>query len=177
MFISKGRFGIKLVPMGKVSVEIQEVLAEVLQEKFRKKVYMSRNQDIPVPAYDIERSQFNSREIINFLHAKRKYKEKILGLMNEDIFKNGLPFVFGDASTSKGVALVSIWRFEQNKKFFASDPDLLIKRGKKEAIQQIGLAYGLRYCSNSECVMFNSHTVDELDRRKEEFCERCKVLL
>ncbi|MCD4783007.1 MAG: archaemetzincin family Zn-dependent metalloprotease [Candidatus Eremiobacteraeota bacterium] len=174
MFLSKGRFGIKLIPLGKVPGDIQEYLTEALQGVFRKKVFRLKKQKIPTQAFDLNRSQYNSKELIEFLQAQKTYKEKIIGLINEDIFKPGFPFVFGEANSLKDVAVVSLWRFEQNMEFFDCDPELFKSRGKKEAIQKMGHIYGLRHCVNPNCVMFYSHTISDIDVKSDEFCTHCK---
>jgi len=174
MFLSKGRFGIKLIPLGKIPGEIQDFLIEVLQGIFRKKVFKLKTQKIPIQAFDLNRSQYSSKELIEYLQAQKIHKEKILGLINEDIFKPGFPFIFGESNSLKKVALVSFWRFEQNMKFFDCDPELFKSRIKKEAIQKMGHLYGLRHCTNPKCVMYYSHTISEIDGKSDQFCERCK---
>lgn len=174
MFLSKGRFGIKLIPLGNVPGDIQEYLTEVLQGIFRKKVFRLKTQKIPIQAFDLNRAQYSSKELVEFLQAQKMYKEKILGLINEDIFRPGFPFVFGEANSLKKVAVVSLWRFEQNMKFFDCDPELFKSRVKKESIQKLGHVYGLRHCTDPNCVMFYSHTINDIDGKSDEFCSRCK---
>ena len=57
-----------------------------------------------------------------------------------------------------------------------NDEDL-IERIAKEGSHELGHIYGLSHCSNHECIMFNPHTLDELDGKKEEFCPGCMVAL
>lgn len=175
MFLSKGRFGIKLVPLGKISEDLQEYIIELLQKNFRKKVFLARSQNIPITSYNPIRLQYNSKELIEFLLSLKSYKEKILGIINEDIYKQGSPFVFGESNVNKEVALISLWRFEQNRIFFDCDGPLMLERIKKQAIYETSTIYGLRTCADPKCVMYYCQTMDELDNKDSKYCAKCKA--
>ena len=174
MFLSKGRFGIKLVPLGKVPVEVLEYLLETIQEVFRKKAFLSDTMEIPVFAYDLKRSQYNAKELINFLYARKKYKEKTLGIINEDIYLSDSSYIFGVSSASKEVSVISMWRFDQNRIHSNSDPMIFVQRLKKTAIRQVATIFGLRHCDDPECVMYKSTTIEEIDAKSDRLCKQCR---
>lgn len=174
MFISKGRFGIKLVPFGRIPGDILDFLTDEIQDVFRKKVFRLRPQKIPIEAFDLNRTQYSVKELLEYINSLRVYKEKMLGIINEDIYKKNFPFVFGAANPIKESAVVSTWRFAQNMRYFDCDPELFKMRLKKQAIHELSYTYGLRHCSNPDCIMFYSFTMNELDQKSDQFCDRCK---
>jgi archaemetzincin len=44
----------------------------------------------------------------------------------------------------------------------------------KEAAHELGHTFGLRHCSDWECVMSSSHGVERLDVKGAEFCAACR---
>jgi archaemetzincin len=52
-----------------------------------------------------------------------------------------------------------------------------INRISREGAHEIGHLFGLGHCANPECVMFNPCTLDELDRKRNQFCQSCKPAL
>ncbi len=174
MFLSKGKFGIKFVPLGKIPKDIQEYLVESIQATFRKKTYLVESMDIPVYAYDLKRSQYNVVELVNYLNARKKYKEKTIGIINEDIYINEQPFIFGHSNREKEIAVISLWRFRENKDYTDFNLALDKMRLKKEVIKQLGLIYGLKYCKDPECVMYDSQTPEEMDMKSDILCSSCR---
>ena len=174
MFLSKGKFGIKFVPLGKIPGDIMEYLVESIQSTFRKKTYLVESLDIPVFAFDLKRSQYNVTELVNYLNARKKYKEKTVGIINEDIFIKDEPFIYGYSKKSKEIVVISLWRFRQNKDYTDFSLALDKLRVKKEVIKQLGLIYGLKYCKDPECVMYNSGTPEEMDMKSDRLCPSCR---
>lgn len=174
MFLSKGKFGIKLVPLGKIPGDIQKYLVESVQSTFRKKTYLVESMDIPVYAYDLKRSQYNVTELVNYLNARKKYKEKTIGIINEDIYINDKPFIFGYSNHAKEIAVISLWRFRENKDYTDFSLALDKLRVKKEVVKQLGLIYGLKSCKDPECVMYDSQSAEEMDMKTDRFCPACR---
>ena len=59
----------------------------------------------------------------------------------------------------------------------ASDERLHIERVKKEAINQVGYLFLMRYCKNPRCVMYRSRDMSETDFKREKFCDNCRRYL
>jgi archaemetzincin len=98
----------------------------------------------------------------------------VLLVLGNDIFAPGLDFVFGLARPSAKVSVVSSVRLGNEYYGWHKNDEDLIDRISKEGSHEIGHLYGLNHCSNHECVMFNPHTLDELDGKKKEFCPECR---
>ncbi|MFP4498170.1 MAG: hypothetical protein ACLFQV_08160 [Vulcanimicrobiota bacterium] len=175
MFNTQGHYGIKLVSFDEIHPEIIDFTQFVLENTFRKKVVRGESIALPIDAFDLEAEHYRSADLLSHLSSIRTHKEKIFGLINEDIARPQLPFVFGDGSPSKEAAVVSLWRFSQNFHYFEQDPGVFENRLKKAIIQEMSHAYGLRHCSNPQCVMFFPRSINDLDNQKDSYCHRCQT--
>jgi archaemetzincin len=65
------------------------------------------------------------------------------------------------------------------QEFYGLPPDdrLLLLRAEKEALHELGHAFGLVHCPEPECVMRVSHSVEHVDSKSSTFCEPCHDLL
>ncbi len=101
----------------------------------------------------------------------------VLLVIGQDIFATGLDFVFGLARPQTRASVVSGVRLSNEYYGRHTNDEDLIERIAKEGSHELGHIYGLGHCSNHECIMFNPHTLDELDGKKKEFCPVCTVEL
>jgi len=101
----------------------------------------------------------------------------VLLVIGQDLFATGLEFVFGLARPQTQVSVVSSIRLSNEYYGRHPDDEDLIERLAKEGSHELGHIYGLSHCNNHECIMFNPHTLDELDGKKKEFCPVCRVAL
>ncbi len=125
--------------------------------------------------FDLKRSQYNSSDILRQMIANPPPDaEKILGVVDVDLFIPILTFVFGEAQLRGIGSVVSLHRL--NNKFYGlpEDKQLLSERLIKEAIHELGHNFGLVHCSNQECVMKSSTYVEDIDHKSVEMCERCR---
>jgi len=101
--------------------------------------------------------------------------EKILGIVDHDLFIPELNFVFGEASQK--AAVISLTRLRQTFYQLPEDRTLFHQRVLTEAIHELGHTYGLGHCKNSRCVMFFSNSLMDTDRKGSEFCPPCQSKL
>ena len=96
-----------------------------------------------------------------------------LGLTNLPIYSSSdekLLFLFGEANPKHNCALVSTHNLLD---FYKSD--IAENRIIKEALHEIGhLILGLEHCLNDNCVMRFSANIEEIDRKSDLLCEKCK---
>ena len=101
----------------------------------------------------------------------------VLLVLGHDMFAPGLDFVFGLARPSAGVSVVSSVRLDNEYYGRDKNDEDMVDRISREGSHEIGHLFGLDHCSNHECIMFNPHTLDELNGKKKEFCPLCSGAL
>lgn len=131
---------------------------------------------VPEETFNKTRQQYSSNSILSRIrnYAKKDITiDKILGIVDIDIFVPNLNFVFGEAEYPGKAALISLWRLKPEFYEQPSNNELLIERSTKEAVHELGHTLGLKHCSNPFCVMYFSNSIFETDRKQSLFCSKC----
>jgi archaemetzincin len=169
---------IGLLPIGQVDstllIQIEEGLAKVFPET----TYLVFEEPFALPeaAFDKTRKQYRSNQILGTIQsfaAKTKKANRILGVLDVDIFVPELNFVFGEASFPGKAALISLFRLKPEFYKLKPDPELFFQRAVKEAVHEIGHTLGLKHCSRSSCVMHFSNSIFDTDKKQNLFCDEC----
>jgi len=165
---------ILLVAIGEVDHKVIETLKYDLNRVFKKKVLMGKGMPQPDYAFNKKRNQYLSTAILKAMMEKKEYAtyEKILGIIDHDLYVPKLNFVFGEAS--QRVAIISLTRLRNEFYNLPKDQSLFRKRVLTEAVHELGHTYGLRHCGNPHCVMFFSNSLIDTDMKGPAFCQRCK---
>ncbi len=125
-------------------------------------------------ALNVSRNQYGSTPLISALLEKfEDFNGKILGVTSGDLFVPVLTYVFGEAQLDGKVAVVSSHRLREEAYGLASNKKLLHFRLVKEAIHELGHAFGLLHCNNYLCVMHSSTGVEEIDLKTDKLCQEC----
>jgi archaemetzincin len=134
----------------------------------------------PAHLYDKRRKQWISDKILEWLLQNNNPDRytKILAICDFDAYSGELNFVLGEAHFGGRVAAIYIPRLRQELYITKSDPNRLFKqRVVKEAVHELGHAFGLTHCEKSRCVMHFSNSLRDTDFKDYRFCERCNVIL
>ncbi len=166
--------GLVLVAIGEVNRNVTDRLKGDLSKVFNKQVSVGKEMPEPGYAFDQKRKQYFSTAILNAIMRQTEYApyEKILGIVDHDLFVPELNFVFGEASSR--AAVISITRLRQTFYRLPEDQGLFHRRVLTEAVHELGHTYGLGHCGNPRCVMFFSNSLSDTDRKGPEFCPRCR---
>jgi archaemetzincin len=131
--------------------------------------------DRPRHAFDPRRRQHASGAILRWLVESGPDGGKVLGVTDRDLFIPILTYVFGEAQLGGKAAVVSTARLLEDVDRFG--PRLLVERLAKEAVHEVGHAFGLVHCGTAACVMSRSPAVREVDEKTSELCDECRARL
>jgi archaemetzincin len=171
---------IGILKIGQADPQVLERIQENLRMIFPKTTctLIAETFTIPEDAFDETRNQYRSDIILAKIRdhtQKKKSLDRILGIVDADIFVPQLNFVFGEAMYPGKVAVISLWRLRPE--FHGKPPktELFIERSTKEAVHEIGHTLGLAHCSNPFCVMYLSNSIFDTDRKQSLFCKKCHL--
>lgn len=153
---------------------IASVCAHV-RDQLREPVRTGFEPDRPTNAWDPRRKQYETSVILKWLEERHAGAAKILGVTDVDLFIPILTFVFGEAQLGGRAAVVSTARLVPQ--IGTRQPErMLADRLRKEALHELGHAYGLVHCGNPGCVMGRSPGVAEIDTKGDSLCPDCRLL-
>jgi archaemetzincin len=175
--VTAPQFQLQIVPAGAVNLRILEFLNLSLPNTLGLPCAI-RNSLIDVtPAYSASRQQYNSTQILGQLvDLDCDGPTKILGVTEVDLFIPILTFVFGEAQLGQRAALISVHRLHQRFYGLPEDEELFFERCEKEALHELGHAFGLVHCREFECLMHYSNSVEQVDLKSNSFCPSCYEL-
>jgi archaemetzincin len=171
---------IGVLSIGQVDEPVLERIRKGLARAFPKTTCVVVHEKLPLrrEAFDEKRRQYSSDVILREVQAyaiKEKELDRVLGVVNADIFVPELNFVFGEAACPGKAALISLWRLKPEFYGDAPDRELFLERAVKEAVHEVGHTLGLRHCSRSSCVMHFSNSIFDTDIKQSLFCEKCNL--
>ena len=120
----------------------------------------------PAHLYDTRRKQWISDKILDWLLRNHNPDSdtKVLAICNFDAYSGDLNFVLGEAHMGGRVAAIYIPRLKQGLYVKKSDINKLVEqRAIKEAVHELGHAFGLTHCEKSRCVMHFSNSLQDTD--------------
>ena len=165
---------VALVPIDQVQGQSTTVLQEQLPVKFE--TVSCRVVDIEINAGKSRNpcsGQYNATRILADLekHAKDHQDVRLLGVMDLDLYVPNMNYVFGEARLPGRVAIISTHRLKETTGIGGAE--LLPVRIVKEAMHELGHTLGLTHCNNPSCVMYFSSSLEDTDRKGEDYCEMC----
>ncbi len=163
-----------MVPVGKVEQDLLAYLSSQIEQIFPFQVKVGKALPHPGYAYNEKRAQYKSDSILRELQSlDLREAEKILGVVDLDLYTPRLNFVFGQALMGNNAALIALPRLRQEFYGLPEDKNLYYSRAVKEAVHELGHTFGLGHCKNTRCVMHFSNCLADTDHKGKEFCENC----
>jgi archaemetzincin len=154
-----------------------DFLTEAIAESFAPEPVRRFEAELDLaPAYASERRQYHATLILAaLLRRLPEAGSRMVGITSVDLFIPVLTFVFGQSQLAGAAAVVSTYRLRSQ--FYGLPPDegLLLERTIKEAVHELGHAFGLVHCVDQSCVMHASSYVEEVDLKSAEFCAACRA--
>lgn len=160
---------------GEEDRELMEHVRRELARTFGQPVFLWESPERPFHAYDAKRKQWQTAPILKWLVEQGPAGGKVLGVTDRDLFIPILTYVFGEAQLGGRAAVVSLARLVDG--VAEKGRPLYLDRAAKEAIHEVGHAFGLVHCHVDGCVMGRSPAVREVDEKSGELCEECRAVL
>ena len=174
---------IYLLPLAGVERALVQELMPSLENVFQAEIALMNVSVDMETFFDKQRHQYNSTDILQYvkenftpshlLSRQHLHAKKYLVITSEDLFIPILTYVFGEAELSGSVAVVSYYRLLNERYGLPPNRTLLSQRLQKEAVHELGHAYGLVHCHTPECVMHTSTYAGDIDLKSEMFCDDC----
>lgn len=167
-----------VIPIGTIDKEILHYTQKELEDRFNVKIDIGRQLEDPAYAYHKQKKQYHSTKILRRIHklGLTGY-DRILGIVDVDLYVPERTFVFGEAVIKNKVAVISLTRLRQEFYDLPEDLTLFRKRIIIEAVHELGHTYGLRHCANNKCVMFLSKILSDTDHKGAALCSNCKKIM
>jgi archaemetzincin len=171
---------IGILPIGQVDTAVLMRIKENLAQVFPDTTCLVIDEKFPLREedFDKKRKQYHSNAILSEIQGyavKKTGLNRVLGVVDADIFVPELNFVFGEAICPGKAALISLWRLKPEFYGDAPNMELCSARALKEAVHELGHTLGLRHCSRSSCVMHFSNSISDTDIKQSLFCEQCNL--
>jgi len=170
---------IGVLPIGNADVTIFSRIKDGLASVFPETKTLIVDAHLPMPeaAFDKKREQYRSNQVLGIIqsHASDKSLNRLLGVIDADIYIQGLNFVFGEAIFPGKAALISLWRLKPEFYKSPSNFEVFAERSVKEAVHEVGHTLGLRHCPRSSCVMHFSNSIFDTDKKQAVFCDECYI--
>lgn len=166
---------IGVLPVGRLPPEVPRILVRGVPEVFPGSTCLAVEKPFAVPAeaYVKRRGQFSSSVILNAIRVfalDHGEFDRVLGVVDVDVFASGLNFVFGEAYTPGEAALISLLRLKPSFYGETGGFDVFAGRVLKEAVHELGHTLGLSHCLKETCVMHFSNSVSDTDKKESLFC-------
>jgi archaemetzincin len=169
---------IGVLPLGVVGDAVARIIAANLQAIFHVPVDLLPPWINPDFAFNDRRQQYDAALILKRLAESGRTHQRLLGVVNVDLFIPVLTYVFGEAQLGGRAAVVSLHRLGDQESGGQAPLDTLYERAAKVSVHELAHTFALVHCKQQpECVMRASYGLGDLDRTPLFFCEYCKAFL
>lgn len=168
---------IALSPIGEFDREMLESLCDKIHQAFGIPAKTHVILEDIFFAWNPERRQYHSTPILEKLSAGApSWAIKVAALVKPDLYIPILTYVYGEAQLKGRACIVSTFRLSEGLSSLSAET-VFQTRVAKEIIHELGHTFNLRHCSDLGCIMHYCRTGSDVDRKSEELCRYCKVLL
>ena len=164
-------------PIGEFGSELIEALVGEIKRVFGFSTHTeSVLQDLAF-ALDQNRNQYHSTLILNQLAARIPAQAiRLIAITQVDLFIPILTHVYGEAQLGGTACVVSTYRLNEERSGKIIAPKY-IDRIVKEAIHELGHTFKLRHCPEHTCIMHYCRNEEDVDRKSDQLCRYCKIML
>ena len=166
-----------LSPLGKFEKSFLKILQAEIERLFKWKCLITKF--IPDIRFSLDpiRKQYYSTLILEKLAEKAPSNViKVIGLTDVDLFIPIFTYVYGEAQLGGKACVISTYRLKEGLTF-SNEGDVFMARVIKEVLHELGHTFKLRHCPDTACIMHYCRSIQDVDRKSNQFCRYCKVLL
>ena len=167
-----------VVPLGEVPEIALKVIAAHISGYYKLSVQILPPLGHPDYAFHERRFQYDAGIILKaFESIQFEDYEKVIGVLNLDLFVPIFTYVFGEAKQGGKFALVSLFRLDKNPDGHPSPSSLIFERAAKVALHELGHLFNLFHCREKKCLMHFSGGIQDLDETPMYLCRYCSTYL
>ena len=168
---------ILISPVGDLTAALLEAMAGEIQRVFDFSTSIDSILNDLSFALDHNRNQHHSTMILEQLAASAPAQAvKVIAIAQVDLFIPILTHVYGEAQLGGTACVVSTFRLNEGRSGM-NISQKYIDRIVKEAIHELGHTFNLRHCPEATCIMHYCRNEEDVDRKSDELCRYCKVML
>ena len=167
---------ILISPIGDIPQWVSEKIAKEVRSSFGFQTQINPLiEDIDF-AFDKDRNQYSSSIILDKLDKKAPVDcLKVIAITEKDLFIPILTYVYGEARLNGRPCIVSFHRLVIGLELEVVSKGY--KRIVKEAIHELGHTFNLRHCKDPVCLMHYCRSLEDVDRKSNQYCRYCNILL
>jgi archaemetzincin len=167
---------IGVVPVGDVPELAPKVIAAHIIGFLKLAAEILAPAQPPAAAFDESHGRYNAAKILScFKSGPYDNYDKVIGVLNVDLFIPTFAYVFGEAKQGGKHALVSLFRLQKEKEGHNPPSAILYERAAKVALHELGHLYNLTHCEDKNCLMHYSGGLADLDTIPLYFCRYCNT--
>jgi archaemetzincin len=176
--MNAGNESVGIVPLGEVcELTVKSIAAHILGYLHLDALILPPMEH-PTHAYDERRHQYDAGAIITAMESLSFPQcDKVIGVVDLDLFIPIFVHVFGEARQGGRAALVSIWRLKPPSPASQEALSLQMERTAKVALHELGHLYDLHHCMDALCLMHFSGGLEDLDQTPMYLCRYCSLYL
>ena len=176
MSLQKKRIGV--LALGQLPAQALDIISSQIKDHLDVMPRILPALDNPEYAFNDKRFQYDAGIVIDALESMQfNDVEKVIGVMDMDLFIPIFTHVYGEARQGGTCAVVSLFRLKESTDGAVPPAVLIYKRAAKVALHELGHLFNLLHCENKECLMHFSGCVKELDDSSSALCEYCAIFL
>lgn len=174
---SKSAHNIIISPIGDFTIELLDPIRDEINRIYGYPTEVRPLLDNLEFAYHPNRNQYHSTSILDQLALKAPGDAiKVLAITQVDLFIPILTHVYGEAQLGGKACIVSTIRLNEGHSALNTE-EPYFSRIVKEAIHELGHTFKLRHCREHTCLMHYCRDEHDVDRKSDQLCRYCKILL
>ena len=176
--MNSGNKPIGVVPLGEVcELTVKSIAAHILGYLHLDALILPPMEH-PIYAYNERRHQYDAGVMITAMESLSFPQcDKIIGVVDLDLFIPIFVHVLGEARQGSRAAVVSIYRLKSPSSTSQEGLNLQMERAAKVALHELGHLYDLHHCMDSLCLMHFSGGLEALDQTPLYLCRYCSIYL